>query len=80
MVQVLVEQNLGDLGGVRLGGDAGADLMLALGAAVLGRGIDRVPGGAQSARHTLPDPTALIGAVDQNEVRHRVNSLRKRRS
>jgi len=39
--------------------------VLALGAAVQRRGIDRMPGTAQPARHALPDPAALIGTVDQ---------------
>jgi hypothetical protein len=64
VVQVLVKQHVGDFGSVRLGGDAGADLMLALGAAIQARGVDRVPGPAQARRHTLPDPTTLIGTVD----------------
>jgi hypothetical protein len=33
-VQVLVKKHLGNFGGMRLGRDAGADLVLALGAAI----------------------------------------------
>jgi len=76
IAQVFVEQHLGDFGGMRLGGDAGADLVLALGTAVQGRGIDRVPGSTQPGRHALPYPAALIGPVDQYECRHVVNSPR----
>ena len=50
-LQVLVEQQLGDLVGMGLGGDAGAHLVLALGAAVEARGIDRVPRRAQPVRY-----------------------------
>src|SRR5882724_7762890 len=55
---------------MRLGGDAAANLMLALGAAVQARGIDRVSRSVQPGRHALPYPAALIGPVDQNECRH----------
>jgi hypothetical protein len=46
ILQILVKQHVGDFGCGRLGGDAGADLMLALGAAVQARGVDGVPGRA----------------------------------
>jgi len=75
VVQILVDQEIGDFGGLGLGGDAGAQLMLALGAAVQRRGIDRMPGGAQPVGHALPNPAALVRAMDQNECRHCVISL-----
>src|SRR5436305_9137709 len=44
--------------------------MLALGATVEARRIDRVPSGPQAVCHRLPNPAALVRAVDQNESRH----------
>src|SRR5438270_9354918 len=44
--------------------------MPALGAAVEARRIDRMPGGPQPVRHRLPNPAALVRAVDQNKIRH----------
>src|SRR5438045_5268097 len=44
--------------------------MLALGATVEARRIDRVPSSPQAVCHRLPNPAALVRAVDQNERRH----------
>src|ERR1700720_294759 len=56
------------------GGDAGAQRVLALGAAVEARRVDRMAGGPQPVCHRLPNPAALVRAVDQNESRHCVIS------
>src|ERR1700722_13271642 len=50
--------------------------MLALGAAVEAGRIYLMPGGPQPVRHRLPNPAALVRAVDQNKSRHYTISLR----
>src|ERR1700730_12865820 len=50
--------------------------MLALGAAVEAGRIHLMPGGPQPVRHRLPNPAALVRAVDQNKSRHYTISLR----
>ena len=66
VLQVLEEQHVGDLGGLGFGVDAGAERVAALGAAVEGGGEHGMAGGAQMRGHVLPDPAALIGAVQQD--------------
>jgi hypothetical protein len=44
--------------------------MLALGATVEARRVDRMPSGPQAVCHRLPNPAALVRAVDQNKIRH----------
>ena len=70
IAQILVEHQLGDLGGVRRGGNAGSQRVAALAAAVERRGMDEVTGGSEARRCRLPNPAALIGPVDQHKVRH----------
>src|SRR5580704_16516206 len=50
--------------------------MLALGAAVEAGRIYLMPGGPQPVRRRLPNPAALVRAVDQNESRHYAISSR----
>jgi len=69
-MQILEEQQIGDLLSLRHRIDAGTHLPMPLGAAVEGRSIHLVPGCTQALRNVLPDPTALIGAMQQNEGRH----------
>ena len=70
ILQVLVEQEVRDLLGVALGGDAGAHLALALGAAVERRREHAMALGQQLLDGRLPNPAALVGAVDQDERGH----------
>src|SRR3984893_16408208 len=49
--------------------------MLALGAAVEAGRIYLMPGGPQPACHRLPNPAALVRAVDQNKSRHHAVSF-----
>src|SRR5580704_3219141 len=49
--------------------------MLALGAAVEAGRIYLMAGGPQPVRHRLPNPAALVRAVDQDESRHHAVSL-----
>ncbi|MGH7055283.1 MAG: hypothetical protein ACREFA_15900 [Stellaceae bacterium] len=65
----------GDLGRLAFGGDPGAQLVAALGAAVEARSMDPMPGGGEPGHDRLPDPTALIGAVKQDKIRHSLPSL-----
>src|SRR6202035_1718854 len=50
--------------------------MLALGAAVEAGRIYLMPGGPQPVRNRLPNPAALVRAVDQNKSRHYTISSR----
>src|SRR5260370_32930085 len=50
--------------------------MLALGAAVEAGRIYLMPGGPQPVRYRLPNPAALVRAVDQNKSRHYTISFR----
>src|SRR6202521_2977533 len=70
ILQVLVEQQLRHLVGLRFGCDTRTHLALALAATVEARGVDLMPRGAQPVRYRLPDPAALIGAVHQYVCRH----------
>src|SRR5208282_6856650 len=70
VTQVFIEHQLGDLGGVRRGGDARPQRVAALGAAVERRRVDDMPSRSKAGRRRLPDPTALISSVDQYKYRH----------
>ena len=76
IVQVFVEQQVGDFRDVGRCVDARAQLMATLGTTVHGRCIRGVACGTQACCDTLPDPTTLIRPVHQNERRHRECSLR----
>jgi hypothetical protein len=70
LVDVFIEQEVGNLVGMGLGGDAGPQLVAALGAALERGRIDHVAGLAQDLGGGLPDPAALIGAVYQYDGGH----------
>src|SRR4051794_22456259 len=70
VVQVFEEQHVLDFRRLAFGIDVGPQRMAALGAAVERRGEDGVSGGAQMRRYSLPDPSALIGSVQQDIGRH----------
>ena len=70
VLQIVEEQQAGNFVGVRLGGDAGADLALALGAAVEAGRQHAMALRAQALGDRFPDPAALVGAVQQYEIRH----------
>jgi hypothetical protein len=71
IVQIFIEEQVGDFRDVGRCVDAGAQLMPTLGTAIHGRAIHGMARGTQACRDTLPDPAALIRPVHQNEGRHR---------
>src|SRR4029434_6864499 len=56
--------------------DARPHRVPAFGAAIERRGADEVAGSAQARGHGLPDPAALVGAVDEDVGRHHAARLK----
>ena len=75
ILEVVEEQQLRDLLAMGLGRDAGTHLRGAFAAAIERRSQDVVAFRAQPLGNELPDPTALIGAVNENDVGHVVSLL-----
>jgi hypothetical protein len=69
-MQVFVEEQLGEFLGMGFGGDAGADSVGTFGTAIERRREDPVAGCGQARSYVLPDPAALICAVDEYECCH----------
>src|SRR5580692_3820616 len=69
-MQILEEQQIGDLRCLCRRIDAGANLMTSLAAAVQRRGVHIVTCFAQAFRDRLPDPATLVRTMDQNEGGH----------
>src|SRR5262249_60781795 len=79
-LEILVEHDLRDLLPVGARGDSRAYEMVALGAAVETRRVHPMPGRPQAVDDGLPDPAALIRAVNEDVRGHgRSLMLRRRR-
>ena len=76
VTQVFVEEEIGNLLGVRRHGDAGPNLMSPFAAPVERGRIRNVPLCAQARGDWFPDPAPLIRAVNHDERRHRLRSTR----
>ncbi len=74
-LEIFVEHELRDLLRVRGHGDARADEVVALGAALERRRVHLVPGRPQALDDGLPDPAPLVRAVNEHVRRHDRSSL-----
>ena len=69
-MQILEAQQFGDLGTLAGIGDPRPQCVGALGTAVQAGGEDVVAHGAQAGGDRLPDPAALISAVNEHDGGH----------
>lgn len=74
VTQVLGLEQRGDVGGVEVEVDVGADQVGAVAAAGQRRGVDLVADGPQPAGDLLVAPPPVAPAVDEDVDRHRVRA------
>jgi hypothetical protein len=75
IVEVLKEEELGDLFALRFNRDAGTNLIMTLGTTIKGWRVDRVAFASQQLSRLFPHPASLASTVDQYVRRQFITSL-----